>query len=112
YDTEPLGHFGLAAEYYSHFTSPIRRYPDLILHRLIHYYADVGTSKGDKKMWAERLPDIADHSSGAERRAIDAERETDDMKNAQFMEDKVGEEYEGIIVSVTGFGMFIQLPNT
>lgn len=112
YDVDPIGHFGLAAEFYSHFTSPIRRYPDLILHRLIHYYAEVGTSKKDKSKWAERLPQIAEHSSIAERRAIDAERETDSMKKAEYMENKIGETYEGVIVSVTGFGMFIQLPNT
>ena len=112
YDVEPQGHFGLAAEFYSHFTSPIRRYPDLILHRLIHAYAQSETRRNEKRKWSERLPEIAEHSSIAERRAVDAERETNDMKKAEFMEDKVGEEYEGIIVSTTGFGLFIQLPNT
>lgn len=112
YDVDPIGHYGLGADYYSHFTSPIRRYPDLILHRLIHYYDEVGRSQQDKKRWASRLPDMAKHSSEAERRAIDAERETDELKKMEFMADKVGQEFMGTIISITGFGMFIQLPNT
>lgn len=112
YDVDLIGHYGLGADYYSHFTSPIRRYPDLILHRLIHYYDEVGRSQQDKKRWASRLPDMAKHSSEAERRAIDAERETDELKKTEFMADKVGQEFMGTIISITGFGMFIQLPNT
>lgn len=112
YDVDPIGHYGLGADYYSHFTSPIRRYPDLILHRLIHYYDEVGRSQQDKKRWESRLPDIAKHSSEAERRAIDAERETDELKKTEFMAGKVGQEFMGTIISITGFGMFIQLPNT
>lgn len=112
YDVDPIGHYGLGADYYSHFTSPIRRYPDLILHRLIHYYDEVGRSQQDKKRWESRLPDMAKHSSEAERRAIDAERETDELKKTEFMADKVGQEFMGTIISITGFGMFIQLPNT
>lgn len=112
YDVEPVGHFGLAAEHYSHFTSPIRRYPDLILHRLIHYYMEEGTSRDQRRYWEKKLPDIADHSSKAERRAVDAERETDELKKVQFMEDKVGQEFDAVVVSITGFGMFVQLPNT
>lgn len=112
YDVDPIGHYGLGADYYSHFTSPIRRYPDLILHRLIHYYDEVGCSQQDKKRWESRLSDIAKHSSEAERRAIDAERETDELKKTEFMADKVGQEFMGTIISITGFGMFIQLPNT
>lgn len=112
YDVDPIGHYGLGADYYSHFTSPIRRYPDLILHRLIHYYDEVGRSQQDKKRWKSRLPDMAKHSSEAERRAIDAERETDELKKTEFMADKVGQEFMGTIISITGFGMFIQLPNT
>lgn len=112
YDVDPIGHYGLGADYYSHFTSPIRRYPDLILHRLIHYYDEVGCSQQDKKRWESRLPDIAKHSSEAERRAIDAERETDELKKTEFMAGKVGQEFMGTIISITGFGMFIQLPNT
>ncbi len=112
YDVDPIGHYGIGAEYYSHFTSPIRRYPDLILHRLIHYYNEVGTSAKDKKRWEEKLPEIGQLTSAAERRAIDAERETDELKKAEYMADKVGEEFKGTIVSITGFGMFVQLPNT
>lgn len=112
YDVDPIGHYGIGAEYYSHFTSPIRRYPDLILHRLIHYYNEVGTSSKDKKRWEEKLPEIGILTSAAERRAIDAERETDELKKAEYMADKVGEEFKGTIVSITGFGMFVQLPNT
>ena len=109
YDVQPLGHYGLAAEYYSHFTAPIRRYPDLILHRLIHYYQEEGTDKKSKSYWAEQLPEIAEHSSMAERRAVDAEREVEDLKMAEYMVDKVGMEFEAIIVSITNFGMFVQV---
>ena len=112
YDVEPLGHYGLAAEYYSHFTSPIRRYPDLILHRLIRAYAENGTGTAEKKKWEGMLTEIAEQSSKMERRAVDAERETDSMKKAEFMADKVGEIYEGVIGSVVKFGLFIELPNT
>ena len=84
----------------------------MILHRLIHYYDEVGHSQQDKKRWESRLPDMAKHSSEAERRAIDAERETDELKKTEFMADKVGQEFMGTIISITGFGMFIQLPNT
>lgn len=112
YDVDPIGHYGLAADYYSHFTSPIRRYPDLILHRLIHYYAEVSADGKARKRWQKKLPEIAEHSSLTERRAVDAERETDELKKTEYMEGKVGEEFEGIITSVTNFGMFIQLPNS
>jgi ribonuclease R len=112
YDVDPIGHYGLAADYYSHFTSPIRRYPDLILHRQIHYYSEVGADGKARKRWQKKLPEIAEHSSRTERRAVDAERETDELKKTEFMEGKVGEEFEGIITSVTGFGMFVQLPNS
>lgn len=109
YDVQPLGHFGLATEYYSHFTAPIRRYPDLILHRLIHYYDEVGTSKKDIRYWQNELPEIAEETSFAERRAIDAEREVEDLKMAEYMLDKVGQEFDGLITSVTNFGMFVQV---
>lgn len=112
YDVEPLGHYGLAAEYYSHFTSPIRRYPDLILHRLIRAYAENGTGTAEKNKWEGMLTEIAEQSSKMERRAVDAERETDSMKKAEFMADKIGEIYEGVIGSVVKFGLFIELPNT
>lgn len=112
YDIEHLGHFGLAAEFYSHFTAPIRRYPDLMLHRLIHEYDEGNTSVTDKSRWNALLPDVAEHSSMAERRAVDAEREVDEMKKVEFMADKVGHEFDAIIVSVLGFGIFVQLENT
>lgn len=113
YDPESLGHFGLSTEFYTHFTSPIRRYPDLIVHRLIRTYLIEGKlDQATREKWGARLPEIADHSSKMERRAVDAERETDELKKAEYMEDKVGEEYDGIISSVTNFGMFVELPNT
>ncbi|MEG7335370.1 ribonuclease R [Bacillus sp. 0102A] len=113
YDPQSLGHFGLSTEFYTHFTSPIRRYPDLIVHRLIRTYLINGkVDEATQEKWAERLPDIAEHTSTMERRAVDAERETDDLKKAEFMIDKIGEEFDGMISSVTNFGMFVELPNT
>ena len=109
YDVNPLGHYGLATEFYSHFTAPIRRYPDLTLHRLIHYYDEVGTSQKDIRYWEKELPEIAENTSQAERRAIDAEREVEDLKMAEYMLDKVGQEFDGKIVSITNFGMFVQV---
>ncbi|OJG68059.1 ribonuclease R [Enterococcus moraviensis] len=111
YSEDNYGHYGLAAEYYTHFTSPIRRYPDLIVHRLIRSYAG-NISEKLKEKWEQDLPDIADHSSRMERRAVETEREVDSMKKAEFMADKIGEEYDGIISSVTRFGLFVELPNT
>lgn len=112
YDVEPVGHYGLAAEDYTHFTSPIRRYPDLMVHRLIRAYATKPIEKTTKEHFAEVLPDIAEHSSKMERRAVDAERETDAMKKAEFMEQHVGETFEGVVSSVVKFGLFIELSNT
>lgn len=113
YDPQGLGHFGLATDYYTHFTSPIRRYPDLIVHRLIRtYLVEKKVDYKTRKHWKDQMPEIARHSSEMERAAVDAERETDDLKKAEYMQDKVGEEYEGVISSVTSFGMFVELPNT
>ena len=112
YSDDPAGHYGLAAEDYTHFTSPIRRYPDLIVHRLIKAYMTKPILEATKEKWAEALPEIAVHSSQMERRAVDAERDTDSLKKAEFMQDKVGEEFAGVIGSVTKFGLFIELPNT
>ncbi|QPC47440.1 ribonuclease R [Mangrovibacillus cuniculi] len=113
YDPESLGHFGLSTEFYTHFTSPIRRYPDLIVHRLIRTYLIEGDlSEETRAKWASRMDEIADHTSKMERRAVEAERETDEMKKAEFMLDKIGEEFDGIISSVTNFGMFVELSNT
>ncbi|WP_420954445.1 ribonuclease R [Bacillus haynesii] len=113
YDPQSLGHFGLSTEFYTHFTSPIRRYPDLIVHRLIRTYLIQGkTDEATREKWAEKLLEIAEHTSNMERNAVDAERETDDLKKTEFMLDKIGEEFDGVISSVTNFGMFVELPNT
>ncbi|MCZ8522209.1 ribonuclease R [Paenibacillus caseinilyticus] len=115
YDANSMGHYGLAAEYYSHFTSPIRRYPDLIIHRVMREVLESGgTGLTDKRheYLTSRMDDIAKQSSDRERVAVDAERETEALKKAEFMLDKVGEEFAGIISSVTSFGMFIELDNT
>ncbi|EGQ2952914.1 ribonuclease R [Staphylococcus pseudintermedius] len=113
YDADNLGHFGLAADYYTHFTSPIRRYPDLIVHRLVRKYL-IEKSMDGRAMheWEEKLPQIAEHTSNRERRAIDAERDTDELKKAEFMIQHIGDEFEGVISSVANFGMFVELPNT
>ncbi|MCD4837914.1 MULTISPECIES: ribonuclease R [Neobacillus] len=113
YDPESLGHFGLSTQFYTHFTSPIRRYPDTIVHRLIRTYIIEGKlDEETRAKWNAQLPAIAEHSSKMERRAVEAERETDELKKAEFMADKIGEVYDGIISSVTNFGMFVELPNT
>jgi len=112
YSPECLGHFGLAAKYYSHFTSPIRRYPDLIIHRIIKEYIN-GEIDGTR---ASKLASVVEYaskqSSETERSAQDAEREVDDLKKAEYMSEKIGEEHEGIISSVTSFGVFVELSNT
>lgn len=112
YSPECVGHFGLAAKYYCHFTSPIRRYPDLMIHRIIKEFIN---GKIDPKR-SERLSGIVDYaskqSSDMERRAQDAEREVDDLKKAEYMSERIGEEHHGIISSVTNFGFFVELPNT
>jgi ribonuclease R len=113
YDAESLGHFGLAAEFYTHFTSPIRRYPDLVIHRIIReVITGGGLSDQRLEQLAARMEDIARQSSERERVAVEAERETEALKKAEFMLDKIGEEFDGIISSVTSFGMFVELDNT
>ncbi|CAM5199078.1 Ribonuclease R OS=Ureibacillus acetophenoni OX=614649 GN=rnr PE=3 SV=1 [Ureibacillus acetophenoni] len=113
YYPESIGHFGLSTDYYTHFTSPIRRYPDLIVHRLIRTYLVQGdVSKETTFKWAQAMDEIADHTSDRERRAVDAERDTNALKKAQFMSDKIGEEFEGMVSSITNFGIFVELPNT
>lgn len=113
YDPNSIGHFGLAATYYTHFTSPIRRYPDLIVHRLIRtYLIHKQMSKKVIHKWEQLLPDITKHASLMERRAVDAERETDDLKKAEYMLDKIGDVFKGVISSVTSFGLFVELENT
>ena len=113
YDDVNLGHFGLSAEYYTHFTSPIRRYPDLTVHRLIRrYLIENSMDKKELRHWEDTLPELAEHTSQRERRAIEAERDTDELKKAEYMIQHIGDEFEGIISSVANFGMFIELPNT
>ncbi|MDN7243524.1 ribonuclease R [Planococcus sp. N028] len=113
YSAESLGHFGLSTEFYTHFTSPIRRYPDLVVHRLIRaYIINKDLSKATIMHWEANMDDIAEHTSERERRAVEAERDTDALKKAQYMQDKIGEEFDGVISSVTNFGLFIELPNT
>ena len=110
YDEDNLGHFGLAAEYYTHFTSPIRRYPDLLVHRLIRAESKPTSEVIDH--FEEIIPEIAQQTSSRERRAIDAERAVEAMKKAEYMESYVGTEYEVTISSITRFGFFVSLPNT
>ncbi len=113
YDPNSIGHFGLSTEFYTHFTSPIRRYPDLMVHRLIRTYLLHGDlSDKTLKKWKKLLPDIAKHTSEMERAAVDTEREVDDLKKAEYMSDKIDEEFTGIISSVTSFGLFVELENT
>lgn len=114
YEDENKGHFGIASEYYCHFTSPIRRYPDLFIHRVISEYLNNDNKVGPKKRkrWAEQAKKYAERSSERERLAQTAEREAESMKMAEYMEDKLGEKFEGIISSVTAFGVFVELENT
>lgn len=112
YDTTNIGHFGLASEYYTHFTSPIRRFPDTTVHRLLRKYLFNNQINKDSILYEEqKLPYIAEHSSKKERDSIDCEREVDDMKKAEYMMDHIGEKFTGMISGITSFGMFIELPN-
>ena len=109
YDAVSLGHFGLAAEHYTHFTSPIRRYPDLVVHRMLRESRRGAITDARREELQEELPEIARHTSEMERRADDAERELLQWKKVRFMADKVGDEYEGYITGVASFGLFIEL---
>lgn len=112
YQTENIGHFGLAAKYYTHFTSPIRRYPDLIVHRLLRQWLQAPKLKeSEVESLDDKLEIIADHSSIRERAAADAERATVELKKCEYMADHIGEEYDGVISGVTAFGMFVELEN-
>ncbi|KXT78354.1 ribonuclease R [Streptococcus sp. DD13] len=104
------GHYGLGADFYTHFTSPIRRYPDLLVHRMIRDYGDLTEEK--IAHFEQAIPEIAKVTSSLERRAIDAEREVEAMKKAEYMQEFVGEEFEGVVSSVVKFGLFVELPNT
>ena len=112
YRPENLGHYGLASDCYTHFTSPIRRYPDTTVHRLLRTYlfkGKVDMQTVDK--WEQKLVYITEHSSERERASVDCEREVEDMKMAEYMEKHIGEQFEGMISSITSFGMFIELDN-
>ena len=112
YSPDNLGHYGLASKCYTHFTSPIRRYPDTTVHRLLRTYLfDNRIDMNTIHKWEEKLVYIAEHSSEKERASVDCEREVEDMKMAEYMEKHIGEEYEGMISSVASFGMFVELPN-
>ena len=114
YEAENKGHFGIASRYYCHFTSPIRRYPDLFIHRIISKYLDNDYLVNDFwiKKYEKRAEKRAENCSERERVATKVEREAEDIKKAEFMESKIGEEYEGIVSSVTNFGIFVELDNT
>ena len=112
YKPENLGHYGLASKCYTHFTSPIRRYPDTTVHRLLRTYLfNKNLSQNTLRHWEDKLVYVAEHSSSRERASVDCEREVEDMKMAEYMEKHIGEEYEGMISSVTNFGMFVELDN-
>ena len=112
YTAENGGHFGLAAKYYCHFTSPIRRYPDLEIHRMIKKMLHGELDEKASAYYRRKMPDWAKHCSKQERVAEDAGRDTDALKKVEFMEDKVGQIYEGIISGVTNWGIYVELPNT
>lgn len=112
YSTECSGHFGLAATYYCHFTSPIRRYPDLQIHRIIKENLHGKLDEARLQHYHEILDEVAKQTSMLERRAEEAERETDKLKKAEYMADRIGHVYEGMVTSITEWGMYIELPNT
>lgn len=112
YSVECTGHFGLACAYYCHFTSPIRRYPDLQIHRIIKEQLRGRMNDERTAHYRELLPEVAKHSSETERRADEAERETDKLKKVEYMEQHVGESFDGVISGVTGWGLYVELPNT
>lgn len=112
YSEEGLGHFGLAAQFYCHFTSPIRRYPDLIVHRILKEMLHGQLGEERAKALAAKLPEMAQHCSERERRAMEAERAVDDLKKCEYMAQHIGEVFDGVISGVTNFGLFVELPNT
>ncbi len=114
YEAENQGHFGIASKYYCHFTSPIRRYPDLFIHRIISKYLEENYDVGEKfvEEYKKQAEERAKQSSERENIATKVERESEDIKKAEYMESRIGEEYEGIISSVTSFGIFVELENT
>ena len=112
YDSNNIGHFGLASKCYTHFTSPIRRYPDTTVHRLLRKYLFSKNTDADTvKYWEQKLVPLCEHASERERASIECEREVDDMKMAEYMEGHIGEEFTGVVSGVMSFGMFVELPN-
>jgi ribonuclease R len=112
YTTENTGHFGLASQCYTHFTSPIRRYPDLQIHRIIKEQLRSGLAQERTAHYREILPGVCRQACVTERRADEAERDTLKLKKAQFMENHIGSEYQGMISGITGWGIFVELENT
>lgn len=112
YNTECTGHFGLAAKYYCHFTSPIRRYPDLQIHRIIKENLHGGMKEKRIRHYEDILPEIAKHSSTTERRADEAERDTDKLKKVEYMSDRIGEQFQGVISGMSQSGIYVELMNT
>ncbi|MDO5574245.1 MAG: ribonuclease R [bacterium] len=112
YATVGTGHFGLACKYYCHFTSPIRRYPDLQIHRIIKENLRGRLKEKRIEHYEKILPEVAKHSSEMERRADEAERETEKLKKVEYMESRIGETYEGVISGITSWGIYVELPNT
>ena len=104
--------FGLACQFYCHFTSPIRRYPDLQIHRIIKDQLRGRMNDERISHYREILPEVAKHSSETERRADEAERETDKLKKVEYMEERIGETYEGVISGITSWGIYVELPDT
>lgn len=114
YEAENKGHFGIASKYYCHFTSPIRRYPDLFIHRVISKYleCDYNVAETFKEKFNTQAIKYAESSSESEQTATKAERESEKAKMCEYMEKRIGEEFDGIVSSITSFGMFVELPST
>jgi ribonuclease R len=104
YSTHNIGHYGLGFDYYTHFTSPIRRYPDMLVHRLLNYYSEGGASVS-----AEKYEEMCEHSSDMEQRAAEAERASIKYKQVEFMKEHVGEEFDGVISGVTEWGFYVEI---
>ena len=112
YSVDCTGHFGLASKYYTHFTSPIRRYPDLQIHRIIKENLKSGIADNRRKHYDHILPEVTKHTSATERRADEAEREVEKMKKTEYMSQKIGETFDGVISGVTAWGVYVELPDT